>query len=183
MCIDKHDTGQLHLSNKQRASCELGQRLLALLGAQVRAFVGQQSWLPADKWILVLQTRNSAQQHKQVRRTVQWGPALSTQGSELYHTFATAETACAPFYPKIYQGRNSQRGSKIGKTKKNCVSSLWCFLQWFCLSVRIKYKSFACQLYPSYSLGSRKLLAESPDTSLIQGDWGHTALECRPHSV
>lgn len=121
MCIgtkNKRDTGQLHLPNKQGASCELGQGLLSLLGAHVRTFVRQQSWLPAEKWILLQKTRISAQQHKQVQRAEQWNPALGIQGCGLYHTRATAATACAPFCPKIYQGRNSQTGNKIVKNKK-----------------------------------------------------------------
>lgn len=77
--------------------------------------------------------------------------------------------------------------------QKTCVSPLWCFLQRFCLSVRIKFKSFAWQMYPSYSLGSGKLLAESPDIWQCRRRWhlcdlrrlrSHSAdLKCRPHSV
>lgn len=166
MCIDtkdKRDTGQLRLSNRQGASCELEQGLLGLLGAQVRAFVGQQSWLPVEKWILLLKTRNSAQQRKQVQRIVAVKPSTEHSGLWAVPRFCYSKNSMCPSLSQDLWGKKFPDRKQNRENQKTCVSSLWCFLQRDCLSMRIKYKSFAWQMYPSYSLGSGKLLSESPD--------------------
>lgn len=91
----------------------------------------------------------------------------STGRSELWavlHLCYNRNSMC-PFSSQDLLEKNSQTGNKMVENKIP-VCLLWCFLQRFCLSVRIKYKSFGWQMYPSHSLGSRKLLAESPDVTV-----------------